>query len=577
MQSWSLLIEIVILLGVCLVTGGILSHFRQSPLVGYLLAGMLLGGPGSLNIVQSESHIEAIAELGVALLLFSLGLEFSWIRLKELGIRIMAAGAVQVVLTGVVTALAGLLFGLRPASSIALGAMLSLSSTAAVLRVFIDRGEIDSLHGRNSLGILLVQDMAVVPLAIVISILVGAGDPREIVVNVVKVVGLAAGLVLGLYVVLNKLALWALNRFSVERNREQTVLLAVVVGFGSAWCAHAVGVSPALGTFVAGMFLGGSPFATQIRADVSSLRVVLLTLFFGAVGMVADPLWIADHLLFVLAAAAVLIVVKTLLIWGILRTIGQPEGVSAATGLSLGQVGEFAFVLGVPAVAGGVLDEQTYMLVISCAIVTLFLTPYLVLLAPRLAALVESVRGGVFVARDADVGHGIDPDVVIVGFGPAGQSVAHALTAGPRRVVVLDLNPQAARLAGSMGFAGTVGDATNLDVLEHAHVASAQLVVITLPARSAALVVLQHVRRLNPGAHVVVRSRYQIHQNDFERRGAHAVFGDEAEVGRRLSEYVTSQLSELPQTPASDGNPDSASPPTGSDSHPPEMDADTVE
>ena len=164
MDSWGLLIEIVMLLAACLVAGALLSYLRQSPLVGYLLVGMLLGGPGSLGVIQAEDDIEAIAELGIALLLFSLGLEFSWRRVKGLGSATLGAGAVQVVVTGGAAALVAAGFGLGVVEAIAVGAMLSLSSTAAVLRLLMDRGEVDSLHGRNAIAILLVQDMAVVPL-----------------------------------------------------------------------------------------------------------------------------------------------------------------------------------------------------------------------------------------------------------------------------------------------------------------------------------------------------------------------------------------------------------------------------
>ena len=216
--------------------------------------------------------------------------------------------------------------------------MLSLSSTATVFRVLIDRGEIDSLHGRNSVGILLVQDMAVVPLAILMAILGEGGTPGEIAIVVLEIIALAVGLIVLLYLFLNKVAVKALATLTLEQNRELTILLAVVVGFGSTWAAHAVGLSPALGAFIAGMFLGSSTFATQLRADISSLRVVLLTLFFGAVGMVADPLWILQNFGFVLVVAVLMVIGKTTIIWGILRTMGKTGRSSLATGLCLAQV-----------------------------------------------------------------------------------------------------------------------------------------------------------------------------------------------------------------------------------------------
>jgi len=547
METWSLLLEVVVLLAACLLVGGIFSALKQNPLVGYLLAGMLLGGPGSLNVVRSESHIDAIAELGVALLLFSLGLEFSWNRLLGLGRKTLAGGAVQVVLTGVAAAGVVLLFGRGVAEAVALGAMIPLSSTATVLRVLVDRGEIDGYYGRNSLAILLVQDMAVVPLAILMTLLGGSGEAADVFVDVLKILGLAAALVLGFYLLINKAAVWALRFLSIEKNRELTVLLAVVIGFGATWAAHAVGVSPALGAFLAGMFLGSSPFATQIRADVSSLRVVLLTLFFGAVGMVADPLWIAAHLPLVLGIAAAIVVFKAIIVWGILRAIGQPDGVSLATGLCLAQIGEFAFVLGKTARSSDVIGAELYMTIVSSAIVTLLITPYLVAAAPWAALAFQHWRSGAAADDDLTPLHAaFQPDVVIIGFGPAGQAVGRAFVGSDTTVLVIDLNSAAKGSAESLGLHAEIGDATSVDVLQHAGLSAAKVVAITLPARIAALTVLDHVRGLNPAARIVVRSRYQNHQPEFEEAGADVVIGDEAEVGERLAEGVKRQLTGEP-------------------------------
>ena len=545
MDSWGLLLEIVILLAVSLVFGGVLSRLGQSPLVGYLLAGMMLGGPGSLEVVKSEHDIEAIAELGVALLLFSLGLEFSWRRLKSLGSITLTSGVIQVLVTGAIASAAGLLFGLGLVEAVAVGAMLSLSSTATVFRVLIDQGEIDSLHGRNSVGILLVQDMAVVPLAILMAVLGEGGTPGEIAIVVLEIVALAIGLVVLLYVFLNKVAVKALATLTLEQNRELTVLLAVVVGLGSTWAAHAVGLSPALGAFIAGMFLGSSPFATQLRADIASLRVILLTLFFGAVGMVADPLWILQNFGFVLFVAVLMVVGKTIIIWGILRVMGKSGRSSFATGLCLAQVGEFAFVLGKTGKDSGVVGEHTEMVIVSSAILTLLATPYLVQVAPRLATWVARWSRRT-VGDESQTGeNGLFHHVVIVGFGPAGQAVGRALSGTGTPVLVLDLNPAAKQIADSMKLMSQVGDAGQLDVLEHAHVRAAKMVVITLPAHRAALTVLSHVRELAPHAPVVVRSRHQAHWAEIEVAGADVVVGDEEEVGRRLAEKAVAELESL--------------------------------
>lgn len=543
-QIWDLLFEIVILLGASLLLGGVFARLKQSPLVGYLLAGMLLGGPGSFHIVQSEHDIEAIAELGVSLLLFSLGLEFSVARVRSLGGRALGGGVLQVVVTLLFGAGVAMVAGRPVPEAIAVGAMISLSSTAVVLRILMERAEMETAHGRNSLAVLLVQDMAVVPLAILMGLLAGGGNVGDVALNVGRILGMALILIVSLYLLLNKVAVRVLGALTLERNRELTIILSVVTGLGSTLAAHAVGISPALGAFVAGMFLGASPFATQIRADISSLRVLLLTLFFGAAGMVADPLWILRNAPLVIGILLLLTVGKTAVVWGIYRVLGVAAPAAAATGVCLAQIGEFAFVLGKIAKDSGVIGEETHVLMVSVAIVSLFTSPFLVPSAGHLGSLLAGRLSRSGSGAGPVDGHAhASPDVVIAGFGPAGQMAALVFVDRPERVLVIDLNRDGIRKAEELGFMGHVGDATQVDVLEHARVATARAVVITVPHHQSAIRILQHVRRLAPSAHCVVRSRYQRHTSNFIDAGAHAVFGDEEQIGLTLGGHLGEWLS----------------------------------
>lgn len=548
MESWDLVLDIVLLLLACLVAGAIASRLRQSPLVGYLVAGMFLGGPGSFRIIHGEEHIETIAELGVAMLLFGLGLEFSWRQLESLGRRILICGVIQVAATAVVAFGVAKQMGLSWIQAIVVGAMLSLSSTAAVLRMLIERKEIDSSYGRTSVGVLLVQDMAVIPLAILVTLFSLGGDFVTVATHIGVTLGMAVLLIGVLYLVLNFVAVWALNALAVEPNRELTILLAVVVGLGATWAAHSAGLSPAIGAFVAGMFLGNSQFATQIRADIASLRVVLLTLFFGAVGMVADPVWMFWNFPLVFGIAALILVAKAAIVIAIFRGAGQSIGTSVAAGICLAQVGEFAFVLGNIGKNNGIIEPELYTLIVSSSILTLLATPYLVQSAPRAALWIERLVRGKSSAPDSGERLGrTTPDVVIIGFGSAGQTVGEMLGSCGRPILVIDLNIAASSIAESMGFAVQIGDACSSDVLEHGQVYSAKLVVITVPARSAALTILESVRVRSPLAHIVVRSRYQIHRTDFEDAGADVVIGDEELVGRSIGEHVCAQVATWPE------------------------------
>lgn len=568
MDLWGILTDIVLLLTACLLFGGLASRFGQSPIVGYLLAGMMLGGPGSLNLVQSEQQIEAISELGVALLLFSLGLEFSVARLKKLGAKPLLGGAAQVVLTMLLAFVSAKLFGLGMKESIAFGAMVSLSSTAVVLRILMERGEMEMPHGRNSLGVLLTQDMAVVPLALLMTILGGNGSAGDVAWNVVKLLGMASALIAGLFL-LTKIAVLALGTLTLHRNRELTVIFAVVTGLGAAWASHSVGISPALGAFVAGMLLGSSAFATQIRADVSPLQVVLLTLFFGAAGMVADPIWILQNAHIVSAVVIALTIGKLIVIWAIFLAFGQTSRVAVATGLCLAQVGEFAFVLGSVGRMSGVVSEGTYALVVSSAIVSFFLSA---LLVPK-ASLFGNWIAVLFQTEQQSPGEGAadvePPEVAIIGFGPAGQIAAGSLVDKGIRTVVIDLNQQGVRTAQQLGFDGQVGDATQSEVLSHAHLRDCKAVVITIPDHKSALMILHHVRKEAPQARVLVRSRYELNRCDYVDAGAHVVTGDEQQVGESLASHLLNWVDQRKPDSTESDEEDSADPLVGGDSQQP--------
>ncbi|QDU81436.1 Glutathione-regulated potassium-efflux system protein KefC [Polystyrenella longa] len=544
MDVWHLLLDIVLLLSASLLFGGICLRFGQSPLVGYLLAGMLLGGPGGVELIHPSHEIDSIAELGVSLLLFGLGLEFSWGRLTSLGKKTLFSGFLQVIITATLGTGTALLFHLGITEAIAIGAMVALSSTACVLRVLNDQAQIDSSYGRNALAILLVQDIAVVPLAMLMSVLAQPDSDTSFIWPLLKILGMTAVLIVALYILLNFVAVRALGRLTLKENRELTVLLAVATGLGSAWAAHAAGISPAMGAFVAGMFLGNSPFATQIRADISSLRVVLLTLFFGAVGMVADPFWLIQNWLQVSAVVLMLLAGKTIIITAILVLLGKPFRIAVATGLCLSQIGEFAFVLGTIGKEASVLSDETYQLIVSSTIVTLFLSPYLVINAQRWGTWIERLvkpgsRQHEHVEPESDHPQ---PDFIIVGFGPAGQRASVPLQDVAERVLVLDLNSNGIKKAREFGFAGQVGDSSQTEVLEHAGAATAHTVIITVPHHNTALQTLEGVKALNAEARVFVRCRYQIHTQEFLDAGAYLVAGDEENVGDQLAASIREEI-----------------------------------
>ena len=551
MDLWTALLDILILLTGAMVLGALCERLRQSAILGYLIAGTLLG-PHALNWMPNHEAVATIAELGVALLLFTIGLEFSWLRLQRLGKLALGGGTLQVLLTTLVSAGIIMLFGLGWRTSVALGAMIALSSTACVLRVLLSRAEIDSVYGRHALGILLLQDVAVVPLVVLVAALSGGGSAGQIIWEIARAIGVAILFVGIAYLLFRYLVPMLLSRQEVARNRELPILLAIVTAVGTAWVSHRIGLSPAIGAFVAGIILAGSPFATQIRADITSLRTLFVTLFFSSIGMLADPMWVLDHWLLVFVVVGVVVVGKAAITCGVSYLFRSPLGHAAATGICLAQVGEFSFVLAEVARNGKLelIDDDLFKLIVSATIATLFLTPYFVAFAPRLMALATALsRRGPHELKPTEEGpaerekDGGEP-IVIVGFGPAGQRVAEALMERHKScVTVIELNPKTAAIAESYDLPTYIGDATRREVLERLPIRAAKIVAVTVPDPVTSRQVIEQVRSLSPETTIIVRARYHVHRWQLALAGAQVVVDEEEWVGTRIASEVRKKLS----------------------------------
>ncbi|MBU6197859.1 MAG: cation:proton antiporter [Cyanobacteria bacterium REEB446] len=546
MHFWQLLTDIGILLGSSLLLGAIAIRLKLSPIIGYLIAGMVLGGPGSLQLIKSPLEIEAIAELGVSLLLFSLGLEFSWDKIKSLPLKIIRGGALQILLTPLFFLAVSSLCGLDIKIAILAGLIFTLSSTATVLRTFNDLAEIDSQHGRNSTAVLLLQDIAVIPFTMIVSFIsVHNAVANEFQNNFLFTIGAAVLLVLGLYVFLNKIAGPALSLFSLNNNREMAILLAIIISIGSAWTAYQIAISPSIGAFIAGMLLGSSSFATQITADIAPLRILFLTLFFGSAGMLADPVWVFNNFALVILLSVAVILSKTLISSVIFSLSGHSIAISVASAVSIAQIGEFAFVLSNIAKDSSLLSNDWSQLVVSITIVSLFFTPFMIKFAPRIGLKVQQFfnnkKSGK--AFDAEVLSSNPARIYVIGYGPAGREVTRQLKDSYLdEIAIMDLTKDSLDSAELEGFKTYMGDVRQLEVLQHSGLELANLVIITIPSYDAVLTTIDNIKRLAPTAHIIVRSRYQIYEQSFHEAGAHEIVNEEFTVGEKLGRTAVSYL-----------------------------------
>ena len=336
-----------------------------------------------------------------------------------------------------------------------------------------------------------------------------------------------------------------LSEAKLFANRELTVLLSISVGFGAAWAAHKLHISPALGAFIAGMLLGESPFATQIQADIGSMRIIMVTLFFASVGMQAKPLWFVKHIHWIVSVSAMVLIFKTGIVYGVARLFGLESRQALATGITLSQIGEFSFVLAATARRGGLLKDDIVDLIISVIIVLMFITPYLIAnadaMAERLLAFVR--RRKPVTGSPVQSVHGESlTRVLVVGFGPAGRQVVQTLKAQHLEPVIVDINPKNREYARQHGLPLYLGDASQEDILTHADLAEVCMVVVTIPDPNDAVQIVKMVRGLRPGVPIAVRCRYNRNIADLKEAGADIVVDEEISMGNMLSRQIVDYL-----------------------------------
>ena len=539
MDIWFVVMEMVMLLGGAFLIGAMAQRLGQSPILGYLLAGTIVG-----PLLFNTTAVNQASELGVALLLFSIGLEFSFKQLMKMGRMAFGGGTLQVGLTILAVTMITI-FMIDLPRALTLGAIVALSSTTVVLRMLVDRVEIDSVKGRTSLAILLLQDIAIVPLVLMVSFFAPAAVEMNIGLHILKVILSVIGLAVVFYLLLYHLAPLLLSEAKLFANRELTVLLSISVGFGAAWAAHKLHISPALGAFVAGMLLGESPFATQIRADIGSMRIIMVTLFFASVGMLAKPMWFVMHLHWIAFVSVIVLILKTGIIYGVARFFNLDNRQALATGITLSQIGEFSFVLAATARSGGLLEADIVDLIISVIIVLILVTPYLIANADAIAeGLLSLIHRKRSLAKDPFESVEEEPlnRVLLVGLGPSGRQVVQTLITQHLEPVIIDVNPKNREYARQRGLHLHLGDAGHEDILIHAGLTEVCMVVVTIPDPHAAIRIVEMIRRLRSHVPIAVRCRYNRHVADLIGAGADIVVDEEISIGDMLSRQIADYL-----------------------------------
>ncbi|MGB8959863.1 MAG: monovalent cation:proton antiporter-2 (CPA2) family protein, partial [Candidatus Aminicenantales bacterium] len=427
------------------------SHKLKLPsVVGFLLTGVLIG-PGGLSLVQNDATVRTLAEIGVVMLLFTIGLEFEPARLKRIRRNFLSGGGLQVALTtaACVAILTGVL-GLRFREALFYGFLISLSSTAVVLKILGDRGETDSPQGRISLGILIFQDLAIVPMIALVPVLANAGSVSA--VSIAVRFALSAAAVAAVYVLARFLMPFLLNLVVRTRVREVFLIATLFLCLGMALLTSSLGLSLALGAFLAGVLLAESAYSHQVVSDILPFRDVFNSIFFIAVGMLLDVEAVWRFLPTVLVLVAAILAVKTLAVVSTVAILGYGPRVSVVTGLALAQVGEFSFVLAGVGRANGFLSGDIFQAFIASSILTIMATPFLIRASPGLADLgARRLHWKKRAPEEESSGPRLKGHLIIAGYGLNGRNLAHVLKEAGIPYVILELNPVTVREAAAEG------------------------------------------------------------------------------------------------------------------------------
>ena len=541
MPQLEFLQDLVIIFGVSIGVVLLFHRLHLPSIIGFLISGAVLG-PYGLNLIDDAEQVEVLAEVGVVLLLFTIGLEFSLTRLSRIRSFALTGGTLQVGLTIAATAVAAWLLGAHFRTGIFWGFLLALSSTAIVLKMLLNRGEIDAPHGRLTLGILIFQDLIMVPMMLILPLLSDApnGHPLEVI--------LALGgsfLLLGAILVAARwLVPKALSLVVRSRSRELFIITVILICLGIAWLSARSGLSLALGAFIAGLVISESEYSHQALADILPFRDSFNSLFFISIGMLLDWRFFLAHPFKILAVAVLVILLKGVISGGVTVGLGYPARVALLVGLSLAQVGEFSFVLATAGQNYGLFLGESYQLFLTISILTMMATPFLIQLGPRLSRRTDwigDVPAWLKRSRTVDLEPqdlALRDHVIVAGYGLNGRNLARVLKETNIPYAILDIHGETVRHNRLLGEPIYFGDVTRTMVLRRLGIKEAKLLVLAVSDPFAVRRAVQVARVENPDIFIIVRTRYVTEVEDLLRLGANEVVPEEFETSLEIFDLV---------------------------------------
>ena len=533
MQQLHVLRDLAVIFAGSLLVVLVFYRLKLPALPGFIIAGIVLG-PNALGLVSEPHEVENLAEVGVILLLFTIGIEFSLSRLREMQRQVLAGGSAQMAFTVLATLGAGLAFLGNWRVALFLGFLIALSSTAIVLKVLTDKGEIDTPHGRLATGVLIFQDLCVVPMMLVLPFLAGAGDGGA--GGLAWALAKAALVVAGVLVLARTVVPRVLSEIVKTRSRELFLIAVILVGTLTALGTAAAGASLALGAFLAGLVISESDYGHQAMAELLPFRDVFISLFFVTVGMLVQVGFLRDHPALALLGVAAIMGGKSVLAALGPALLGYSGRVALLAGLAVSQIGEFSFVLARQGRGTGLLPEGLYQTFLAVAVLTMLVTPFALQSGPvlldgleRLIPL-DRLLPGFRPHALTPVGEPLTDHVIVAGYGLNGRNLAAALRSIRAPYLIVELNAQTVRQARARGEPAFYGDATREEILRGLGAGRARMLVVAISDPAATRRMVRVARGLNPRIYIIARTRYVVEMPELTRLGADVVIPEEFET-----------------------------------------------
>ncbi len=536
-MSLNLLAELVIILAASVCIIFVFHKIKLPPVVGFLLTGILIG-PGGLSLVKDTRTVDVLAEIGVVMLLFMVGLEFTLERLKRIQRNFWIGGGLQVVLTIAAAALLLILLHIPARQAIFFGFLISLSSTAVVLKILGDRNETDSPQGMISLGILIFQDMAIVPMIAFVPILanVRSAAPTAILVRFL----LSAAAIGAVFGIARFLMPRVLHAVVGTRIREMFLISSLLLCLGMSGLTSLLGLSMALGAFLAGVIISESEYSHQVVSDILPFRDLFNSLFFISIGMMLQVGSLVQSVGVVAGLVLSIIVLKAAIVFLTVRLLGYDSRIAVLTGLALAQVGEFSFVLAGVGRANDLMPGSVFQIFLASSILTIIATPFLIQISPGLAAKTRDRTERKRRVSDAGEGDGrkLKDHVIIAGYGLNGRNLANVLREAGIAFVVVDLNPEAIRIAAERKDPFIFGDASSRTILRAAGIGGAKAVVFAISDPATTRRGVRTARQMERGVYIVVRTLHVAEIEELYGLGADDVIPEEFETSVEIFIHV---------------------------------------